>query len=506
LLSSFVPLDPPRAEGAGLPRRIRAPRAAGLALGAVCVGAALLQNDAPAWQFALMLAQVLAWPHLAYALSSRSAQPKEAEYRNLVFDCALSAMWLPAMGFNVLPSALALALVMMDTVAVGGRPLLWRGAVAATWGVGLGALVMPAPLQFTATLATTIACLPVMVAYPLTVGLVMFRLSTRLSEKRRQQERSERLVRHTFDAMEAGIVLYDADDKLLLCNQTFRLLHRPIEPLLRPGQARADVLRAAVGHGLVREALGREDDWLAEQLTGATGPAPLEVRELGDHSWRRVLDQRLPDGSLLSFSTDVTDMVRRERELQRLNAERDAYAQQLHEVNARLEQLSQTDALTGLANRRQFDQRLADEWQRCSRHGLWLAVVMLDVDHFKRFNDRHGHLEGDACLRRVAQALQACARRASDVVARYGGEEFVLLLPHTGLDEATTLARRCLQAVDEQAIAHGDSPLGQRVTVSVGVVALPLDASPGSDPSELLRRADEALYRAKAEGRHRVVA
>jgi diguanylate cyclase (GGDEF)-like protein len=129
---------------------------------------------------------------------------------------------------------------------------------------------------------------------------------------------------------------------------------------------------------------------------------------------------------------------------------------------------------------------------------------MLDVDHFKRFNDHHGHLEGDACLRRVAGALQGCARRASDVVARYGGEEFVLLLPHTSLDDAMAVAQRCLAAVDEHAIAHGDSPLGPHVTVSVGLVALQLDPGRGADPSALLRQADEALYRAKAQGRHRV--
>ena len=497
--------ETPRVEGAGLPRRIRAPRAAGLLLGAVCVGAALLQNGAPAWQLVLMLAQVLAWPHLAYALSSRSPRPKEAEYRNLVLDCALSAMWLPAMGFNVLPSALTLAMVLMDTVAVGGPALLLRGALASALGVGLGCLLFPLQLQLTATLATTLACLPVLLAYPLTVGLVMFRLSTRLNDKRRQQERSERLVRHTFDAMEAGIVLYDADDRLLLSNQTFRQLHRPIEPLLQPGQPRAGVLRASLDQGLVREAQGREDAWLAEQLIRTAGPAQPQVREQADRSWR-WLDQRLPDGSLLSFSTDVTDMVRRERELQRLNAERDEYAQQLREVNARLEQLSQTDALTGVANRRQFDQRLKEEWQRSRRHSLWLAVVMLDVDHFKRFNDHHGHLEGDACLRRVAQALQGCARRVSDVVARYGGEEFALLLPHTALEDAAVVAERCLAAVDAQAIEHGDSPLGPRVTVSVGVAAVQLAQASGDDPSVLLRLADEALYRAKDRGRHRVEA
>jgi len=496
-----------RPEGAGLPRRLRAPRAIGVVLGALCVGAALLQHGTPAWAWLAMALQVAAWPHIAYALSSRSATPRAAEYRNLVIDCALSAFWLPAMGFNVLPSALALTMVTMDVIAVGGRALLLKGAFAELAGIAVGWLAFDVRLEPAASLATIVACLPVMIAYPLTVGLVMHGLSTRLADKGRALERSEGLVRHTLDAMEAGIVLYDASDRLLLCNEAFKTLHRPIAAMLEPGQGRASVLHAAVTHGLVPEAAGRsEDSWVREQLllSSQREPRPAYSRELPDGRWSRVLDRRLPDGSLLSFSTDVTDMVQRERDLQRLNAERDEYALQLREVNARLELLTQTDALTGVANRRLFDQRLQQEWQRSQRHGYWLSLVMLDVDYFKRFNDHHGHLEGDACLRRVAQALLSCARRTGDVVARYGGEEFALLLPHTSLEEATQVAQHCLAAVDRQAIAHGASPLGSHVSVSLGVTALKPDHRSGDDATSLVRLADRAMYAAKEQGRHRV--
>ncbi len=495
-----------RPEGAGLPRRIRAPRAIGMVLGALCVGAALVQHGTPLWAWIAVALQVLAWPHLAYRLSSRSAKPREAEYRNLVADCALSAFWLPAMGFNVLPSAVTLTMVTMDAVAVGGSRLLLRGALAELAGIAIGCLAFGLRPEPASTLPTIIACLPVMIAYPLTVGLVMYGLSSRLADKRRALERSEGLVRHTFDAIEAGIVLYDARDCLLLCNDAFKASHHPIARMLEAGQARANVLRGAVSHGLVPEAAGRGDAWVAEQLQLASQlePRPAYSRQGPDGRWSRVLDRRLPDGSLLSFSTDVTDMVQRERELQRLNEERDEYALQLREVNARLELLTHTDALTGVANRRLFDQRLQEEWQRSRRHGFWVSLVMLDVDHFKRFNDHHGHLEGDACLRRVAQALLSCARRTSDVVARYGGEEFALLLPHTSLEDAALVARRCLEAVDAQAIAHGDSPLGPRVTVSLGVATLRPEHRSSDEATALVRLADRALYAAKDGGRHRV--
>jgi diguanylate cyclase (GGDEF)-like protein len=196
--------------------------------------------------------------------------------------------------------------------------------------------------------------------------------------------------------------------------------------------------------------------------------------------------------------TEVTELVRREQQLTKLNRELDA-------ANARLVELSDTDGLTGIANRRKFDLRLAEEWARASRHSLPLALLLIDVDHFKRYNDRHGHPQGDACLRRIASLLRESTRRGGDLAARYGGEEFALLLPHTGREAALHHAQRCLDAVDEAAMAHGDSPVGPCVSLSIGLAVTEGALRPAS-AAALVEAADAALYHAKHEGRHRVVA
>ena len=164
---------------------------------------------------------------------------------------------------------------------------------------------------------------------------------------------------------------------------------------------------------------------------------------------------------------------------------------------------SRTDPLTGLANRRYLEHALAAEWNRCRRSEAPLSCVMLDIDHFKPFNDHYGHDGGDRALKAVAEVLNNSSRRAGDVAARYGGEEFVLLLPETGSDGAATVAELLKQAVNNKAIEHKASPLADILTVSLGVVTL----LPDSDrtPDELCKAADLALYEAKRLGRNRVV-
>jgi diguanylate cyclase (GGDEF)-like protein len=159
------------------------------------------------------------------------------------------------------------------------------------------------------------------------------------------------------------------------------------------------------------------------------------------------------------------------------------------------------DGLTGVHNRRHFDERLAAEWARATRSGSALSVVLLDVDLFKRYNDRHGHQAGDDCLRQVAAALRAGLRRPGDLVARYGGEEFVCLLPDTALAGAVLLAEQLGAAVQALHIEHGDSTVAAVVTVSLGVCTQAGNL-PGS-AADLLRAADAQLYRAKSEGRNR---
>ena len=165
-----------------------------------------------------------------------------------------------------------------------------------------------------------------------------------------------------------------------------------------------------------------------------------------------------------------------------------------------LQRMTTLDHLTGIDNRRRFDECLASEWNRAARDGYVLSVVMIDVDHFKNFNDRHGHARGDRCLVRVAAALQGAVMRPADLVARYGGEEFACVLPDTDLAGAWQLAERMRSSVAALAIDHGNSPVAAHVTVSLGVAsALPQACTP---PHSLIEAADEALYEAKRAGRN----
>nr|WP_294972266.1 diguanylate cyclase [uncultured Pseudomonas sp.] len=169
------------------------------------------------------------------------------------------------------------------------------------------------------------------------------------------------------------------------------------------------------------------------------------------------------------------------------------------QLEAQLQKLSQQDGLTGLFNRRYFDRQLQSEWRRLRRADAPLAVLMLDVDHFKRFNDCLGHLAGDDALRRVGGALRSCLQREGDVACRYGGEEFVIILTDTGLEGAAHVAARVHQRIAELAIVHPATELG-RLTISIGVAI----AKPGQDaePDQLISQADQALYAAKHRGRN----
>jgi len=175
----------------------------------------------------------------------------------------------------------------------------------------------------------------------------------------------------------------------------------------------------------------------------------------------------------------------------------------LKEANERLERLSTSDGLTGVANRRCFDQTLQKEWTRLQRTKEHLSLIMCDVDFFKLYNDAYGHQGGDDCLKSVAQALQENARRGGDCVARYGGEEFAVIMPATEEKNAVYVADKIRQAVEQKDIAHIKSSVAPRVTLSLGVATIVPDDL--ETPESLIKRADEALYRAKSSGRNRVV-
>jgi diguanylate cyclase (GGDEF)-like protein len=175
---------------------------------------------------------------------------------------------------------------------------------------------------------------------------------------------------------------------------------------------------------------------------------------------------------------------------------------ELKRAKDELQRLIATDALTGLANRRRFDEVLDHEWRRLSRTEGTLSLVLIDIDHFKSFNDLHGHLAGDDCLRQVARAVSGVVNRAADLAARYGGEEFVCVLPETDAAGALVIAERIRAAVAALAVPHARSGVAEVVTVSIGVATGRCRA--GLSPLILLGHADQKLYAAKAAGRDRV--
>ena len=194
---------------------------------------------------------------------------------------------------------------------------------------------------------------------------------------------------------------------------------------------------------------------------------------------------------------------------------------QLKALYDRLYELSGQDPLTGLANRRVLDERVALEWRRASRHDQPLSLIMIDIDHFKSYNDHYGHLQGDECLRQVAQTLAETVSRTADLVARYGGEEFAILLPGSDITGALALADKIRTVIGQQAIPHAYSDAAPCVTLSLGVASVrptmsrrdrDAPAAPPATPGEsglalaraLFDQADRALYRAKAAGRNRV--
>lgn len=177
---------------------------------------------------------------------------------------------------------------------------------------------------------------------------------------------------------------------------------------------------------------------------------------------------------------------------------------QLSEANRVLTLLSAQDGLTGLANRRHFDEHFSAEWRRAMRDRQPLSLVMVDIDHFKLYNDHYGHQGGDDCLRQVAAIIGQVARRPADIAARYGGEEFVMVLPETPIEGAIRIAEEAAASVRALQLPHAKSLVAPHVTVSMGVACVVPNRE--TEMKELVERADKALYAAKRQGRDRVKA
>ncbi len=438
------------------------------------------------------------------------------------------------------------------------------------------------------------------------------------AEAAQARERLEAAV----EALPDGFALYDADDRLVVCNQRYREIYDASAPAMRAGTSFEDILRYGLAHGQYPAAEGQELTWLEERLYRHRHADQPILQELPGNRWLRIEERPTRLGGVAGVRVDVTELVQQGQQLKQVNArltesraqlnavigtamaaivtidargevlsanpatttifgwpeheligrsigvlvpepgegepdplaliaqrgastraapqdiralrrdghgvtvqlalsrleipgparyvalftdlsEREAYAQALRDANAQLAYLSETDALTGIANRRRLDRALHEEWQRSGRHGQPVGLLIVDVDHFKRYNDSLGHPMGDECLRAIAQILRQCVRRTGDLVARYGGEEFALLLPHTGPSEALAVALACIEAVESAALPHPDSPLAAHVTLSIGVATALAGAE--TSPASLVEAADTAVYAAKRAGRRRAM-
>lgn len=209
----------------------------------------------------------------------------------------------------------------------------------------------------------------------------------------------------------------------------------------------------------------------------------------GDYVWIRdvvhVVRKNGEVEALIGFMFDISERKKTEEQVTRLQKE--------------LEELSFKDGLTGVANRRMFDSIMEVEWANARRHQQPLSLIVLDIDHFKQYNDFYGHIQGDDCLRRVAQTLNSAGTRPRDFFARYGGEEFVLVLPETDAQAAKTMAERCRTLISQQQIPHENSTTSPFVTVSLGVGTIV--PSHDAEPIVFIEAVDRLLYKAKQDGR-----
>ncbi|HEY9103399.1 PAS domain S-box protein [Chitinimonas sp.] len=246
--------------------------------------------------------------------------------------------------------------------------------------------------------------------------------------------------------------------------------------------------------------IGQRVEMLGQRQDGSTFPLELTVTEIHLGAKRLFTWVMRDISERKAFEEQLLENI---EELQATRDALNAANEQLMTANSELGRMAQQDGLTGVANRRAFDQRLTSEWGRAARASHPLTLLMIDVDHFKRYNDGYGHQMGDECLRQVALVLQGAVSRASDFVARYGGEEFAIVLPETGAEGGAEVAEHIRQALASVHIPHAYSTTSKHVTVSIGIAAF--TPQPGMAADVLISAADQALYQAKEQGRNRAM-
>lgn len=296
-------------------------------------------------------------------------------------------------------------------------------------------------------------------------------------------------------AINTGLLALDGGERVVLWNR-WLAQHSEIEESAILGKPFAEAF-PQLANGRVHRAIGAAlTQGLASVISQTLNPQPFPLYVYANRVSRQPMQQAcnvLPlicgaERYCLVQIQDVTAAVGRERELHRMARD--------------LAEYSYLDGLTGIANRRAFDRQFQTEFRRAVREKRPLSVGMADVDQFKAYNDHCGHLAGDECLKRIAQALRSLLKRPADFVARYGGEEFVFLLPNTDAAGAEQVGRALCRKTLEERIPHPSSSISPFVSLSVGLACL--QPVPGATPETLLLSADRALYQAKETGRNQV--
>lgn len=308
--------------------------------------------------------------------------------------------------------------------------------------------------------------------------------------KRLEQELldSRNLLSQAMAEMSDGLAMFNPEGRLLFCNEQYRVAFPRSAYVRQPGAHIADIVRAVVRNG---ERTDVNTDVSEEWIEAAAQQLFLERDTeipMFDGRWLSLRTRLADDGSALVVVSDVTAMKQSEEHLKKLAED--------------MRGLAETDALTGIANRRAFDNAVAREFSSATRNGSPLSLLLIDIDHFKAFNDTYGHIEGDRCLQRISTCLTAVCKRPSDLAARYGGEEFAILLPGMDADGAMQVAEALRAQLHGQAIPHRTSAKSV-VTASIGVASVSA-TSFFPAPSELVQAADLALYEAKTGGRDRI--
>lgn len=298
----------------------------------------------------------------------------------------------------------------------------------------------------------------------------------RLKKAKRDAEAARRQLTDAIEALPDGFILFDEDDRLAVFNERMFTLYPESGQYLKIGRTFEEIMREAVGDGRFPEAVGREEEWLADRIRRHREPAGIIEQQTHAGRWLRIYEEKTSTGAIVGFRVDITELKQREAELF---------------------ELATRDSLTGVLTRRAMLDEIRREFIRIERYSGNCAILIIDVDHFKSVNDIFGHQTGDEALRQICRRTEATIREA-DRIGRFGGEEFLVLMPDTDLHGAMITAERLRADIARLKIDASDSPQQVSVTVSIGVA----EYRQGESADSILSRADRSLYQAKLNGRN----